>query len=114
MRFIFNYKKGNIELDLKVCNWFERFSGLMFTRRKNAKALLFDFKKPVKIAIHSFFVFFPFVAVWFDKKNKVIDIKVVESFILPVSPKKSFYKLVEIPINQRYKQVVKMLNPRFK
>ena len=63
MKFNFNYQKRNIELDLRVFNWIGRFFGLMFTLRKNAKALLFDFKKPVKIPIHSWFVFFPFVAV---------------------------------------------------
>lgn len=110
MKFNLNYQKRNIELDLKICNWLGRFLGLMFTQRKNAKALLFDFKKPVRIAIHSWFVFFPFVAVWLDDKNKIIDIKTIKPFILFVFPKKSFCKLIEIPINEKYNKVVRLLS----
>jgi hypothetical protein len=54
-------------------------------------------------------VFFPFVAIWLDDKNKIIDLKVVKSFNFSVSPNKSFCKLVEIPINNKYKKIVKLL-----
>lgn len=93
----------------KLCNGFERFLGLMFTRRKKAKALLFDFKKPTKITIHSCFVFFPFIALWLDDKDKVIDLRIVKPFNLYVSPKKSFHKLIEIPINKEYSRIIKLL-----
>jgi len=82
----------------------------MFARKKKARALLFDFEKPSKIAIHSWFVFFPFVAIWLDNKNKVIDLRVVRPFRFYVSIKKPFSKLVEIPINRRYRGVVKLLS----
>ena len=101
--------KKKFEIDLKVCNWFERFSGLMFIQRKKAKALLFDFKEPIRIAIHSYFVFFPFIALWLDDKDRVVDLKIIRPFTLIVYPKKSFYKLVEIPLNKKYEKIIKII-----
>ena len=103
--------KRTIEIDLKTCNWFERFSGLMFVQRKKAKALLFDFKKPTKIATHSYFVFFPFVSLWIDDKNKVMEFKRIKPFTLIIQPKKPFHKIVEIPINKKYEKIIKILCP---
>jgi uncharacterized membrane protein (UPF0127 family) len=102
-----NYKGKKFEVDLKVCSEFEKFSGLMFSRREKAKALLFEFKKPTKIRIHSLFVFFPFVAIWLDEKNNIIDVKIVKSFKFSFSPKKPFIRLIEIPLNKNYSEVVK-------
>jgi len=101
--------KKKFEIDLKICKSFERFSGLMFTQKNKANALLFDFKRPVKIAIHSYFVFFPFIALWIDDKNKIMEFKIIKPFTLMVQPKKSFYKIIEIPINKKYKRVVALL-----
>ena len=108
-RIKFNFKGKKFEIDLKVCNCFEKFSGLMFKRREKTNALLFDFEKPTKIRIHSLFVFFPFVAIWLDDKNRIIDLKIVKSFKFSVSPSKSFCKLIEIPINKKYEKIVELL-----
>lgn len=81
----------------------------MFKRRQNAGALLFEFKKPVNLGIHSFFVFFPFVAVWLDEEDKVIEIKVVKSFTMSVEAKRPYRKLLEIPMNEKYKKKTKLL-----
>ena len=110
MKTSFNYKSKRINLDVKSCNVVERAIGLMFKKREKARALLFDFKKPVSISIHSFFVFFPFIAVWLDNKNKVVDIKRIKPFILAVKPKKSFTKIVEIPINKTYEGDINLLD----
>lgn len=96
------YKNKNFKIEVHVCTWFEKFLGLMFSRREKARALLFDFGKPVKTPIHSWFVFFPFVAIWLDDKQKKIDLKVVRPFTFCVKPKEPFKCLVEIPINQKY------------
>jgi len=110
MKFYLNYKHKKIELTVETCNIFEMVRGLMFRRREKARALLlFDFKKPLRLKIHSFFVFFSFVAVWLDEKNKVVELKVVRPFTFIVKPKKPFFKLVEIPVNREYKDVVKLL-----
>ena len=106
---ILKYKNKKIKINPKNCNYLERVIGLMFKTRENAGILLFDFKKPVKISIHSLFVFFPFIAIWLDDKNNVIDLKVVKPFSLLMSPRKSFYKIVEIPINERHQEIIKIL-----
>jgi uncharacterized membrane protein (UPF0127 family) len=104
-----NLGKKKIKINLKTCNHFEKFSGLMFARREKAKALLFDFKKPVRTPIHSYFVFFPFVAIWLDKENKLVKMKIIKPFTLIICPKKFFYKLVEIPINKNYEKIIKIV-----
>ena len=67
--------KANKKLDIiaKECNAFQKFSGLMF-KNKETEALLFSFNKDTNMAIHSFFVFFPFYAIWIDNENKIIKI----------------------------------------
>ena len=102
--------KGRKKLNLEVfeCNFLEQGMGLMFSRRKNAKILLFKFKKPVHLSIHSFFVFFPFIAVWTDDKNKILCWKRVYPFTFRVpSPKSGFFNLIEIPMTKNYFRKVK-------
>jgi len=92
--------------DIKKCNLFWMIKGLMFTKRNKAKALLlFNFKKPRKAKIHSFFVFFPFIAVWLNDKNEVIEFKIVKPWIPLILPNKKFSKMVEIPINKKYSKI---------
>lgn len=107
--------KSIIIEDLKKCNAFSKFTGLMFNRREKASALLFDFAKEGRHAIHSFFVFFPFLAIWLDRSNNIVEYKIVYPFVALVMPKKSFSKLIEIPLNERYKKVFMLMqNPRRK
>lgn len=103
-----NYKGKSLKLNVKVCNGFQRFSGLMF-RSKDTKMLLFEFSKNTRIRIHSFFVFFPFFAVWIDNKDKIIQVKKVKPFTFSVKSKKSFTRILEIPINERNSNIVKFL-----
>jgi len=102
-------KIKDLFLDVKKCNGLHRFKGLMFSRKEKAKALLFDFNKPCREAIHSLFVFFPFIVVWLNNKGKVIEIRKVKPFTLSVSIKKSYSKIIEIPINKKYRNIVKLL-----
>ena len=100
-----NFKNKMIEVpEVKECNWLKKIIGLMFCRRENANALVFSFHKQTKMAIHSLFVFFPFIAVWLDEKNKVMEMKKVKPFTLKVSSTNPYYQLLEIPINQKYKK----------
>ena len=108
-RIGFLYKGKKFLVDVVVCNSFGKFLGLMFKEREKARALLFDFKRPTKMKIHSFFVFFPFVAIWLDEKNKIVDFKVIRPFNFAISSKKPFKRLVEIPLNKRYKDMIKLL-----
>ena len=104
-----SYGKNRFDLNLKVCDSFEKFSGLMFTRREKARALLFDFKKPTKNAIHSWFVFFDFIAIWLDENGKIIKFEVVKPFRFLVRPARNYSKLIEIPMNGKYSRIVETL-----
>ncbi len=98
--------KRKIKIPVKECNLFEKGFGLMFSRRENAKILLFSFNTKQRIAIHSFFVFYHFLAVWLDKDNNVIDLKVVKPFRPCVFPSRDAFKLIEIPINRNNKDII--------
>lgn len=108
-RIGFLYKGKKFLVDVVVCNSFGKFLGLMFKEKEKSRALLFDFKESTKMKIHSFFVFFPFVAVWLDEKNKIVDFRVVKPFNFAISSKKPFERLAEIPINKRYRNLIKLL-----
>ena len=82
----------------KETNFLTRISGLMF-RTKETENLLFDFGQEGRWAIHSLFVFFPFLALWLDRENNVLEYKVVKPFELSAAPSQDFAKLVEIPLN---------------
>jgi uncharacterized membrane protein (UPF0127 family) len=105
----FKYHGKKIWVLAKRCNFLGRAKGLMFTRRKKAKALLFEFQRPVNFRIHSLFVFFPFVAIWLDKRNRVIEIKQIKPFLFSIKSKKSYFKLLEIPLNEKYLRKIEYL-----
>ena len=105
-------KINKTEIEAKMVSGFGKFKGLMFERKDKAKALLFVFKKPTKLAIHSFFCM-PFLAVWLDDKNRIIEKQFVRPFRLYIRPKKPFYKLLEIPINKEYnKKILTLVGKR--
>lgn len=108
-KLCFDYKKKRVCLRVKECSFFNRFRGLMFRRKENSKNLLFDFKKPVSYPIHSYFVFFRFVVLWFDSENNLIDKRLVKPFCFRIKPDKKFSKLVEIPLNKKNADLVKLL-----
>lgn len=104
-----NYKKKKISLELKKVGFFKKGWGLMFSRREKANALLFDFKKSVNFVLTSLFVFYPFIAIWIDEKNKIIDLKVIKPFKFSIVSPKKFKRLIEIPINKKYDEVLTLL-----
>jgi uncharacterized membrane protein (UPF0127 family) len=108
MRFCFKYKKKKVCLEVEECSGVMQGIGLTF-RSKSSRALLFDFYKPVRMAITSLFVFFPFIAVWLDDKNRILEIKAVKPFTFVCRPKKRFTKLLEIPINSKYQEQLKII-----
>jgi len=107
---LINFKGKKIKLVVDECNWIGKSNGLMFSRREKANILLFNLDNKLENAIHSFFVFYPFVAIWLDKKNKVIDLKIVEPFCACICPKKIASKIIEIPINRKNKKILSLLD----
>ena len=106
--------KEKILFDLQICNYFGKIRGLMFRKKEKATALLFEFGKPTYLAIHSFFVFFPFYALWLDDKNKIIKIEKIKPFRFKIKPVNPFVKLIEVPINSRYSEIVRILDEHYK
>jgi len=104
------YKKKKIRIFARKVKGFDFFRGLMFCRRENADVLLFDFKNKTDLKIHSCFVFFPFLAVWLDDENKIIQKQIVVPWKVSVSPKRNFKKLIEIPFNKKYYKILKFLD----
>jgi uncharacterized membrane protein (UPF0127 family) len=105
-------KHGKKTLDIpKVVEVSEigKIRGLMFRRRENAPALLFNFRKFTKMKIHSFFVFFPFIAFWLDDKDNVVEFRKVDSWEVSISPSVKYKKLLEIPLNNFYSPRIKNL-----
>jgi hypothetical protein len=83
---------------IKKAKGLKRILGLMFTSR-NTFPLLFEFKKPVKKAIHSWFVFYSFTAYWLLEDN-YIEIKIIKPFRRNIIPSGKFTKLLEVPMTK--------------
>lgn len=113
MKIKIGSKKIEIPDVKKVSEW-GKIRGLMFRRRKNCPALLFEFSKPTRLKIHSCFVFFPFIALWLDDKNKIIEKKIVMPWRISVSPKEKYSKLLEIPLDKKYEKMFFPSDKRFK
>jgi len=108
MNINLKYKNKKFSVDVKKCRGIRKGLGLTFTFRSKAEALLFEFNKKSKISLTSLFVFFPFIALWIDDKNKIVDLKIVKPFIPIINSKKSFTKIVEIPMNDKYRSVIRL------
>jgi uncharacterized membrane protein (UPF0127 family) len=108
VKTVFNFKGKRFELDLKVCRGFGRVWGLMFKSSENANALLFKFKKNKMRAIHSLFC--PeFVAIWLNGENKVIEVRKISPWKFSIIPSRDFTKLIEIPVNEKYEEVLEII-----
>lgn len=105
MKINFNNQKIEIA-DVKKCRGFSRAKGLMFCRRKKANALLFEFSRDVKFHLTSLFVFFPFIVLWLDENNQVIEARKIKSFQFRIPFSKSYRKILEIPFNEKYSSVI--------
>jgi len=106
---VIHYKGKKLRLKLKICGRIEKIIGLMFSKKERASALLFEFNKSVRLAIHSWFVFYPFLVIWLDDENQIIEKKIIKPFTVAVRPKEKFFRLIEIPINSTYEKIIKLL-----
>ena len=110
INFFFKYKNKKLKISVKKLSWFEKGIGLMFSFRKKAKALLFEFQKPTKMSFTSLFVFFPFIIVWLDGKNNILDFKKVKPFTFHIPSMKFYKKVLEIPFNDNYEEIINKLS----
>ncbi len=103
--FNFEFFDKKIKLKIFRTGLFSKILGLML-RSSGTRNLLFEFKKETLIPIHSLFVFFPFLIIWFDSRNKVLDFKIVRPFTSLVKPKTEFRKFIEVPFNDENKEII--------
>lgn len=87
-----------LKIKVRRMNGIRKYLGLMFGTSKTIP-LLFEFKYNRKINIHSWFVFFPFLALWLDKNNKVLEAKVMKPFTTHNQQQEAM-KLIEIPLGK--------------
>lgn len=104
MKAVLRYKGRKILIELKKVSGIGKFTGLMF-KSKNTGALLFEFKKGNR-AIHSCFCH-PFLAIWL-LDGKIVDFKLISPFRLSIKPASDFDRLIEIPFNNRYSQIINL------
>lgn len=108
-KIVLTYKGQKVQIELKVVPKALHWLGLMFSFKNSAKPRVFEFKKETDVAIHSWFVFYPFVAIWFDSNGKIIEARRVKPFNSGIYPRQKFKKLVEIPVNSDYDEVCKLI-----
>ncbi|MBX4196100.1 DUF192 domain-containing protein [Candidatus Pacearchaeota archaeon] len=102
------YDKKYVEVQVKKLSFLGRATGLMF-KTPSTENLLFDFSRDSKASITSWFVFFPFLAVWLDDKNNILEWKLVDPFVFRIVPRNLFRRLVEIPINKNNEKIIKFI-----
>jgi uncharacterized membrane protein (UPF0127 family) len=113
-KICFNVNRKKLEIEVKELSFFEKIIGLMFSSREKTKPLLFRFYTLSRQSIHSFFVFYPFLAVWIDENNSVIDAKIVKPFKFSIVHQKKFIKLIEIPFNSKYAKLIDVIVGEFR
>ena len=102
------HKGRGILISAREVSFFGKIIGLMF-KTLNSENLLFKFRSSKRRAIHSFFVFFPFLAVWLDDKNNILEWRIVRPFEHLVLPSVDFRKIVEIPLSDGNYKIVQFI-----
>jgi hypothetical protein len=90
--------------------FFKRARGLMF-RKNIEKPLLFILPNESKqlSSIHSFFVFFPFDAVFLNSKGVVVDVKEkIKPFTFNITPQKPAKYIIEMKAGEVRRRGIKV------
>lgn len=85
-------------------------------RTSSTENILFVFSRNIYLSIHAWFVFFKFIVIWLDDKNRIVDWRIVRPFSIAVLPSKIFRKIVEIPLTTKNISILRFLDgeQRFK
>lgn len=105
-KVVVKHKGKKVAIDVSRCSLIGKGVGLMFSGRENANVLLFEFKNPNRVGIHSYFVFFDFLAVWVDVDDNVVQVDRVKPWVSYLRPKKAYVRLIEIPVNKKNEELV--------
>jgi len=95
------FKKKEIEIPVKKVSI---YSAGLILRTRNTSNLFFE-KISKNPSLTAFFVFFPFLILWLDDKNNVVDFKIAKPFQFKIDSKKPFSSIVEIPLNIKNKKI---------
>ena len=95
-------------VDIERKTGFGKGKGLMFSDAEDANAMLFEFNSDTRRSITSLFCP-PFLAIWLNENNKILEYKVVSPGKLMIKPRKYFRRLIEIPLNNKYSPVVEFI-----
>lgn len=93
-------KKNTIVNSIKICKSIHsKAKGLMFTRKSYVckNSLLFEFKKPTKVGLHMFFVFYIIDVIFLDKDKMVVELKEDFKPFSIYNPKKPSNFVIEVP-----------------
>lgn len=104
------YKKKGVKLDLEECGFFGKVRGLMFRRLGNAPILSFSWKEDTNVSLHSLFVFFPFIVIFLDDKNNILEMREIFPWNLAIESKKKFSRIIEIPVSQKHRRLIEHLS----
>lgn len=102
---IVHFKGKRKAISVNRLSFLGKLRGLMFRTRETPN-LLFEFGKPKKISLHSWFVFFPFLVLWIDEKNQILEVRKVMPFTTTIMPSKPFRKIVEMPFSRQNKDII--------
>jgi uncharacterized membrane protein (UPF0127 family) len=113
-KIYFNIAGKKHIINVKELSFFGKALGLMFSSKERAKPLLFNFYDLSKESIHSLFVFYSFLAVWLDNTDSVVDVRIVKPWKFSIKPKEKFVKLIEIPFNKKYSELIDVIVEEFR
>jgi len=92
-------------INIEKCPGIKKITGLMF-HSKDTKPRLFEFSRPTRTPIHSFFC--PkFLAIWMNDNN-IVEYKMIDKWKISIKPEKEFNKLLEIPVNKTYGKIIEL------
>ena len=86
-------------MEIRKVKGLEKYLGLMF-RSENTMPIEIVFDKEVQAPIHSWFVFFDFMAYWYDAKGELIQSRFIQPFESEIKCSKPFIRIIEIPRKQ--------------
>ena len=100
-----SYRRKKIEIPVKNVPF---FSAGLILRTRNTQNLFFKKIFPKNSSLTSYFVFFPFLILWLNKKNKVVDIRIAKPFERKISTRKKFSHIIELPFNNKNKKIIRL------
>ena len=82
----------------KICkNTLSQAKGLIFSKKINKTCLVFVLKKPKKVNLHMWFVFFPIDVLYLDETKKILEMKEDFRPFAYYVPKNKAKYIVELP-----------------